>query len=107
MARLPPEPTGADLALVQYTSGSVSEPKGVLLTHANILANLEMLRAAFAVGPIHAADVETTVAACHPGFGDVGAAFGWVIGKAEHVVLIHEARRGSAPRPGGAAARRP
>ena len=41
---------GSDLAIVQYTSGSASEPKGVLLTHANIVANLEMLRLALRVG---------------------------------------------------------
>ena len=41
---VPPERSGADLALVQFTSGSVAEPKGVVLTHENMLANLEMLR---------------------------------------------------------------
>lgn len=29
-----------DSALIQYTSGSTSDPKGVLLSHANLLANL-------------------------------------------------------------------
>jgi acyl-CoA synthetase (AMP-forming)/AMP-acid ligase II len=37
----------SDIALLQYTSGSTSEPKGVALTHANIAHNLEMLREAF------------------------------------------------------------
>lgn len=37
------------IALIQYTSGSTSEPKGVALTNGNITANLEMLRAAFQV----------------------------------------------------------
>ena len=35
--------------LVQFTSGSTAEPKGVVLTNANIVANLEMLRTAFSV----------------------------------------------------------
>jgi len=36
---LPPV-TGGDLALLQYTSGSTSEPKGVMVTHHNLLDNL-------------------------------------------------------------------
>ncbi len=37
-----PRPT--DLALVMFTSGTTGEPKGVMLTHANIVANVEALR---------------------------------------------------------------
>jgi acyl-CoA synthetase (AMP-forming)/AMP-acid ligase II len=36
-----------DIAFLQYTSGSTSEPKGVALTHANLLDNLELIRRAF------------------------------------------------------------
>jgi len=32
------------LALLQYTSGSTSEPRGVMVTHGNILHNLEFIR---------------------------------------------------------------
>jgi amino acid adenylation domain-containing protein len=35
------------LALLQYTSGSTATPKGVLVSHANLLANQEMIRSAF------------------------------------------------------------
>jgi acyl-CoA synthetase (AMP-forming)/AMP-acid ligase II len=35
-------------ALLQYTSGSTSLPKGVVVTHANLLSNLEMIRIAYA-----------------------------------------------------------
>jgi acyl-CoA synthetase (AMP-forming)/AMP-acid ligase II len=33
-----------DVAYLQYTSGSTRDPKGVILTHANLVANLEVCR---------------------------------------------------------------
>jgi acyl-CoA synthetase (AMP-forming)/AMP-acid ligase II len=39
-----PKPDPHDIAFLQYTSGSTSEPKGVAVSHANLLANLEMIR---------------------------------------------------------------
>jgi acyl-CoA synthetase (AMP-forming)/AMP-acid ligase II len=42
-ADLPP-PASQDIAFLQYTSGSTSEPKGVAVSHANLLANLAMIR---------------------------------------------------------------
>ncbi|EMB16900.1 AMP-binding protein [Rhodopirellula europaea] len=38
-----------DLALLQYTSGSTSDPKGVMVSHANLLSNLESIRHAFGI----------------------------------------------------------
>jgi acyl-CoA synthetase (AMP-forming)/AMP-acid ligase II len=38
---------GADIAFLQYTSGSTSAPKGVMVSHANLLANLAMIARAF------------------------------------------------------------
>ena len=35
-----------DIALLQYTSGSTGNPKGVILTHANLLANIRAMGAA-------------------------------------------------------------
>lgn len=35
-----PKPGWGDLAFLQYTSGSTSEPKGVMVTHGNLLHNL-------------------------------------------------------------------
>lgn len=38
-----------DLAMLQYTSGSTASPKGVMLTHRNLLHNLALIRSAFHV----------------------------------------------------------
>jgi len=47
-ARTPPTPPERDaLAFLQYTSGSTSSPRGVLVTHGNLLANLAMMQARF------------------------------------------------------------
>jgi 1-acyl-sn-glycerol-3-phosphate acyltransferase len=41
----------SDLALLQYTSGSTGDPKGVMLTHANLLANIRAVGEAVELGP--------------------------------------------------------
>ncbi|HKQ72778.1 MAG TPA: amino acid adenylation domain-containing protein [Blastocatellia bacterium] len=40
-------PSANDIAFLQYTSGSTSEPKGVIITHENLIWNQEMIRLAF------------------------------------------------------------
>lgn len=39
--------SGDDIAFLQYTSGSTSDPKGVMVSHGNLLHNLEVIRQGF------------------------------------------------------------
>ncbi len=40
-----------DIVFLQYTSGSTGQPKGVMVSHANLLANLRAMGTALQVGP--------------------------------------------------------
>jgi amino acid adenylation domain-containing protein len=42
-----PEIAGESVAFIQYTSGSTESPKGVMVTHSNLVHNLAMLKATF------------------------------------------------------------
>jgi acyl-CoA synthetase (AMP-forming)/AMP-acid ligase II len=42
-ASVRPVASGVDLAMLQYTSGSTGEPRGVMLTHANLLHNSQVI----------------------------------------------------------------
>jgi acyl-CoA synthetase (AMP-forming)/AMP-acid ligase II len=46
-----PDVDANTIALLQYTSGSTAHPKGVAITHGNLLHNSEMIRQAFAHEP--------------------------------------------------------
>jgi acyl-CoA synthetase (AMP-forming)/AMP-acid ligase II len=50
LAGFTPAPFSSDtLALLQYTSGSTSTPKGVMLSHKNLMANEAAIRDAFSI----------------------------------------------------------
>ena len=46
-----PRIASSDLGLIQYTSGSTGEPKGVAITHGQLLLNVAQLVAGFAIRP--------------------------------------------------------
>jgi fatty-acyl-CoA synthase len=64
---------GSDLAFLQYTSGSTGDPKGVMLTHANLLANIRAI--GHAVG-VRSNDVGTSWLPLYHDMGLIGA---WMV----------------------------
>ncbi|KRE29883.1 acyl-phosphate glycerol 3-phosphate acyltransferase [Mycobacterium sp. Soil538] len=67
-----PRPRPADLALVQYTSGSTGQPKGVALTHDNLLANIR------AMGEVVAVSGADTFVSWLPLYHDMGLIGAWL-----------------------------
>lgn len=62
-----------DLAMLQYTSGSTADPKGVMLTHRNMLANLRTMGSAIRVS---ADDVFVSWLPLYHDMGLIGACLG-------------------------------
>jgi 1-acyl-sn-glycerol-3-phosphate acyltransferase len=66
-------PRAEDVALLQYTSGSTGAPKGVVLTHANLLANI---RAMGETAGIEEHDIFASWLPLYHDMGLIGAWFG-------------------------------
>jgi acyl-CoA synthetase (AMP-forming)/AMP-acid ligase II len=66
----PPTISAATLAFLQYTSGSTSTPKGVMLSHGNLLANELMIQQGF--GHTEAAPEKLTIVGWLPLYHDMG-----------------------------------
>ncbi|MES2940788.1 MAG: amino acid adenylation domain-containing protein [Pseudomonadota bacterium] len=45
-----PDVAAGDIAFLQYTSGSTAAPKGVMVSHANLLANARLMQSVYGMG---------------------------------------------------------
>jgi len=70
---MPPVIIAKDIAFIQYTSGSTGNPKGVVLTHANLLANIRAMGHVVKAGP---KDVFVSWLPLYHDMGLIGAWFG-------------------------------
>ncbi|MDR3721959.1 MAG: AMP-binding protein [Candidatus Acidoferrales bacterium] len=64
---------GEDIAFLQYTSGSTGDPKGVTLTHANLLANIRSIAAGVELKP------EDVAVSWLPLYHDMGLIGAWFV----------------------------
>ena len=80
-----PVVSGEDLAFIQYTSGSTGNPKGVMLTHNNLLANLRSMGQPFQMGHRH--DVFVSWLPLYHDMGLIGAWLGSLYFSMELVLM--------------------
>jgi acyl carrier protein len=76
-----PVPKAGDLAFLQYTSGSTGNPKGVMLSHANLVANVR------AMGVALKADSTDVFVSWLPLYHDMGLIGAWM-GSLYHAVKL-------------------
>ncbi|MGH9349795.1 MAG: AMP-binding protein, partial [Vicinamibacterales bacterium] len=67
-----PRVSGSDLAYLQYTSGSTASPKGVMVSHENVLRNIEYIDSGFRHTP------ESLCVVWLPHYHDMGLVYGMV-----------------------------
>lgn len=79
---LPPAISASDIAFLQYTSGSTGNPKGVVLTHANLLANIRVM------GEAVKADSNDVFISWLPLYHDMGLIGAWLGSLYFAVVLV-------------------
>jgi 1-acyl-sn-glycerol-3-phosphate acyltransferase len=71
-----PPLTPRDTAFLQYTSGSTGQPKGVVLTHRNLLSNLDAMQR---VTRVTSADLFVSWLPLYHDMGLIGACFGALV----------------------------
>lgn len=67
-----PQLKESDTAFIQYTSGSTGQPKGVILSHANLLANIRAMGSVVKAGP------EDVFVSWLPLYHDMGLIGAWL-----------------------------
>lgn len=75
--RTAPRVTGSDLALIIYSSGSTGAPKGIMLSHANVLSALRSVTGYLALQP---QDILLSVPPLHFDYGLYQVLFGFYVG---------------------------
>ncbi|PHM70607.1 class I adenylate-forming enzyme family protein [Xenorhabdus kozodoii] len=75
--RTPPRVTGSDLALIIYSSGSTGVPKGIMLSHANVLSALRSITSYL---NLHVDDTLLCAPPLHFDYGLYQVLFGFYVG---------------------------
>jgi fatty-acyl-CoA synthase len=84
------QPTLDDVAFVQYTSGSTTAPKGVIITHRNLCANIEAINGPSGIN-VTQTDSGVSWLPLHHDMGLVGMALGALYAGRPMVLLTPEA----------------